>query len=102
MDTEQLTTEDVELNKKIDELKTELISLKSERLNLLDEKDVLTEKAGMISNTVLLSDFKHSQSEAVKAETENEVRRKQISNFYSFIQWNMFYQFYRQCHVLIM
>ena len=86
MDTEELTTEDVELKKKIDELKTELISLKSERLNLLDEKDVLAEKAGMISNTVLLSDFKNSQSEAVKAETENEIRRKQISNFYSFIQ----------------
>ena len=86
MDTEQLTTEDVELNKKMDELKTDLISLKSERLNLLDEKDVLTEKTGMISNTVLLSDFKHSQSEAVKAASENEIRRKQISNFYSFIQ----------------
>ena len=86
MDTEQLTTEDVELNKKMDQLKTDLISLKSERLNLLDEKDVLTEKAGMISNTVLLSDFKHSQSEAVKAASENEIRRKQISNFYSFIQ----------------
>ena len=71
MDTEQLTTEDVQLNKKIDLLKTELISLKTERLNLLDEKDVLTEKAGMISNTVLLSDFKNSQSEAVKAETVN-------------------------------
>ena len=90
MDTEQLTTEDVQLNKKIDLLKTELISLKTERLNLLDEKDVLTEKAGMISNTVLLSDFKHSQSEAVKAASENEIRRKQISNFYSFVQWNVY------------
>ena len=86
MDTEQLTTEDVELNKKIDQLKTELISLKTERLSLLDEKDVLHEKAGMISNTVLLSDFKNSQSEADKAATENEIRRKQINNFYSFIQ----------------
>ena len=86
MDTEQLTTEDVELNKKIDELKTELISLKAERLNLLDEKDVLQEKAGMISNTVLLSDFKNSQSAAAKAATQNEIRRKQISNFYSFVQ----------------
>ena len=84
MDTEQLTTEDVELNKKIEEMKTELISLKTDRLKLLDERDILTEKAGMISNTVLLTDFNNAQSEAAKAETENENRRKQILNFYSF------------------
>lgn len=86
MDTEQLTAEDVELNKKIDGLKTELISLKTDRLKLLEEKDVLTEKAGMISNTILLTDFKNAQSETVKAENENENRRKQIMNFYSFMQ----------------
>ena len=86
MDTEQLTAEDVELNKKIDGLKTELITLKTDRLKLLEEKDVLTEKAGMISNTILLTDFKNAQSETVKAENENENRRKQIMNFYSFMQ----------------
>ena len=85
MDTEQLTTEDVELNKKIDGMKTDLISLKTDRMKLLDERDVLTEKAGMISNTVLLTDFNNAQSEAVRAATENENRRKQISNFYSFV-----------------
>ena len=66
MDTEQLGIEDQQLTDKLDNLKSEIIALKSEKIQLMAKKEELSERAGMITNTVLLGDFKNTKEEVEK------------------------------------
>ena len=71
MDTEHLGTEDRQLTDKLDNLKSEIIALKSEKMQLVADKEELSERAGMIANTVLLGDFKDTMEEVEKKISSN-------------------------------
>ena len=82
MDTEQLGAEDQQLTEKLDNLKSEIIALKSEKIQLMAEKEELSERAGMIANTVLLGDFKDTMEEFEKKISSNEKLDTKLRNFY--------------------
>ena len=82
MDTEQLGAEDQQLTEKLDNLKSEIIALKSEKMQLMAEKEELSERAGMIANTVLLGDFKDTMEEVEKKISSNEKLDTKLKNFY--------------------
>ena len=82
MDTDQLGTEDQRLTEKLDNLKSEIIALKSEKMQLMADKEELSERAGMIANTVLLGDFKDTKEEIEKKISSNEKLDTKLKNFY--------------------
>jgi chromosome segregation ATPase len=82
MDTEQLGTEDQHLTDKLDNLKSEIIALKSEKMQLMADKEELSERAGMIANTVLLGDFKDTTEEFEKKINSNAKLDTKLKNFY--------------------
>ena len=64
-------------------MKLKLIEMKSESYNLQDERNMLSDKAGMITNTVLLRDFKETNSKIEKTALGNNNLK---SKFYNFIE----------------
>ena len=63
-------------------MKDEMIQLKIENMNLTEERQKLSERAGMISNTDLLRDFKSTQGDVQKTTTSNEKIFSKIKHFY--------------------
>ena len=82
MDTEHLEAEDKDLNGKIEKMKSDIINLKIENMELHEEKDVLTDKAGMIANTDLLKDFKATEDDFDKTTNSNQKLFSKIKYFY--------------------
>ena len=77
-DTENLSCENQSLINKISDLKTRIIQLKNENLDLVCEKNILCEQAGMITNTSLLGDFKETFNKVDKMSVSNEKKSSKI------------------------